>query len=95
MKTKEQIVHDYWMAEYRENQRKRMERQIASLGKKELEKPQYQIILQDENGVWEYHQAKPVDTQKLRFRVEFIWFWIAFVSVFLLMEDYIHGKMGL
>lgn len=94
MRSKEEVIYDYWMAEYRHNQRKRMERQIANLEKKELAKPQYQIMLQNEDGVWEYHQAEPVDVKKLRFRVEFIWFWITFVWVFVLAEDYFHGRIG-
>lgn len=94
MRSKEEIVYEYWMAEYRENQRKRMERQIQTLEKKELAKPEYQVMLQNEDGVWEYHQAKPV-SKEFRWKVELIWFILVFVLLFTYLEDRVYWKGSL
>lgn len=94
MRSKEEIVHEYWMAEYRENQRKRMERQIKSLEKEELAKPEYQVMLQDNNGVWQHHQAKPI-SKGFRWKVELAWFLVVFALLFIYLEDRIYWKGSL
>lgn len=60
MKSKEEVIYDYWMAEYHHNNRKRMERQIEKLEREKMSRPERTIGIVNEDGQLEVVVAKPI-----------------------------------
>jgi hypothetical protein len=88
MKSKEQVIHDYWMEEYHHNMRKRDQRNQLKEEQEELAKPQYTIGIVNERGQLEIVQAKPV-APTLRLLPEVFSFVLFFLITFALMETFI------
>lgn len=88
MKSKEQVIHDYWMEEYHHNMRKRDRRKQINQEREELAKPEYTIGIVNEQGQLEIIQAKrPAPT--IRLLPEVFSFVLFFLITFALMETFI------
>ena len=88
MRSKEQMVHDYWMAEYHHNQRKREQRNQKKAERQELAKPEYTIGIVNEQGQLEIVQAqRPAPAWRLL--PEVLSFVLFFLITFVLLETFI------
>lgn len=88
MKSKEQVIHDYWMEEYHHNMRQRDQRNQLKAEREELAKPEYTIGIINERGQLEVVQAKP-PAPIVRLLPEVFSFVLFFLITFALMETFI------
>lgn len=88
MLSREEAAHNYWMAEYHHNKRKREERAVEKAERAELDKPEYTLGVVNDEGQLEIVQAKPPG-QIVRLLPEVISFVLFFLITFALMENYL------
>jgi hypothetical protein len=88
MLSKEDAAHNYWMAEYHHNKRKREEREADKAERAELSKPEYTIGIVNDEGQLEIVQAKP-PAPVVRLLPEVVSFVLFFLITFALMETYL------
>lgn len=88
MRSKEEMAHEYWMAEYHYNKRKREQRSAIKAEREELAKPEYTIGIVNDQGQLEIVQAKPV-SPTLKLLPEVLGFMLFFMVTYAFFETYI------
>jgi hypothetical protein len=81
MKTKEEIIQDYWAAELRANQDKRIAREQEKAHEEALKEPTRYVGIFDADGVMHVVPARPVSKSR-RIVVEVVSFVVAFFLTF-------------
>lgn len=88
MLSKEEAIHNYWMAEYHHNKRKREQRAAKKAERAELDKPEYTLGIVNDEGQLEIVQAKPV-SPTLKLLPEVLGFMLFFMVTYAFFETYI------
>lgn len=81
MKTREEIIQDYWVAELQANQDKRIAEQQAMAREEALKEPTRYVGIFDADGVMRVVPARPVSKSK-RIVIEVVSFVVAFFVTF-------------
>ena len=91
MKTKEQVIYEYWLEQRGLRENKREKTKAEKLEREELAKPEYTIGIVNDDGQLEMTQAEPV-SKTVKLLPEVFSFLLFFFVTFALLENYLGAK---